>query len=142
MTPLFVPGPTTVDAAVLTAQATAPIYHRGDEYGRMLRDITGMLAQIIGTTSDVYCVCGSGTATLEMTVQNICRSGDRVVVATNGYFGERLAELCHRLDLDTVQVRADFTQPPPITRIYPCPRTPGTAFPPVHPDTSTRRRHH
>src|SRR2546430_7497298 len=139
MTPLFVPGPTTVDAAVLTAQATAPIYHRGDEYGRMLRDITGMLAQIIGTTSDVYCVCGSGTATLEMTVQNLCRPGHRVVVATNGYFGERLAELCHRLDLDTVHIQADYTEPLPSKQIDQALRTPTTALLAVHHETSTGR---
>ena len=139
MIPLFVPGPVTVDPAVLTAQATAPIYHRGDEYGRMLHDITAMLAQALGTTSDVYCVCGSGTATLEMAVQNICPSGDRVVVATNGYFGERLAELCHRLDLDTVHVRADYTEPLPIQQIDRALRTPTTALLAVHHETSTGR---
>ncbi len=139
MIPLFVPGPVTVDPAVLMAQAASPIYHRGEEHGRMLRDITAMLAQVLGTASDVYCVGGSGTATLEMTVQNICRSGDRVVVATNGYFGERLAELCHRLDLDTVQVRADYAEPLPITRIDRALRTPATAFLAVHHETSTGR---
>jgi aspartate aminotransferase-like enzyme len=139
MIPLFVPGPITVHPAVLTAQAATPIYHRGEEYGRMLRDITAMLAQILGTASDVYCVCGSGTATLEMAVQNICRSGDRVVVATNGYFGERLAELCHRLDLDTAHVRADYTEPLPIKQIDRALRTPTTALLAVHHETSTGR---
>jgi len=137
--PLFVPGPVTVDPSVLAAQATAPIYHRGPEYGRLLQDTTAMLAEVLGTASDVYCVGGSGTSTLELAVQNICRSGDRVVIATNGYFGERLAELCHRLDLDTVHVRVDHTEPLPIEQVEQALRTPTTALLAVHHETSTGR---
>lgn len=139
MIPLFVPGPTSVDLSVLAAQARPPAYHRDEAYGRMLRDIVGMLAEVLGTRGEVYCVAGSGTSTLEMAVQNACRPGDRVVVATNGYFGERLAELCVRLGLDTVHLRGDYEEPLPLQRIAAALRTPATALLAVHHETSTGR---
>ena len=44
----------------------------------------------------VVVVSGSGTAGMEMVVANRFRRNDRVLVPTNGKFGERVAEMCDR----------------------------------------------
>ena len=44
----------------------------------------------------VIVVSGSGTAGMEMVVSNRFRRNDRVLVPTNGKFGERVAEMCDR----------------------------------------------
>lgn len=44
----------------------------------------------------VIVVSGSGTAGMEMVIANRFRTNDRVLVPTNGKFGERVAEMCDR----------------------------------------------
>ena len=139
MIPLFVPGPVTPAQAVLSAQALPPIYHRSDEYGDLLQEVTSMLGGVLGTTGAVHCIAGSGTAALEMAIQNICRPGDRVVVGSNGYFGERLAEMATRLDLDVDHLAGPWNEPLRPTHVEQA-LVPGTvALLAVHHETSTGR---
>ena len=42
----------------------------------------------------VLAVSGSGTAAMEMVIANRFRPNDRVLVPTNGKFGERVADIC------------------------------------------------
>lgn len=113
MIPLFTPGPVTVADAVLQAQGRPMIYHRGHTYGALLRDVSAMLGEVLGTTREVYCLSGSGTGTLETVLRNVRRPPDRVVVASNGYFGERLALQCQRLGLTVTHIRGRWTDPLP-----------------------------
>jgi alanine-glyoxylate transaminase/serine-glyoxylate transaminase/serine-pyruvate transaminase len=47
--------------------------------------------------STVLAVSGTGTAAMETCLANLVEAGTRMVVVTNGYFGERLAEIGQRL---------------------------------------------
>ena len=140
MIPLFTPGPVTVTERVLSAQARTPIYHRGHEYGEMVGQVSAMLGLVLGTTRDVYCVSGSGTATVEAALRNVCRPPDRVVVASNGYFGERLALQCQRLGLTVAHVRGSWTAPLAIADVAAAlDESDAVAVIAVHHETSTGR---
>lgn len=139
MIPLFVPGPCTVSDAVREAQARAPVYHRGEEYGRLLREVSAMLGEVLGTAGEVHCVCSSGTGTIEMALQNVCRPGDRIVVPSNGYFGERLADMGRRLGLDVVHLRGDWTDSLPHEEVDRALRCGAIALLAIHHETSTGR---
>lgn len=136
MIPLFVPGPATVAGPVLAAQAQPVMYHRSVEYGVALTEIASMLGEVLGTTREVHCVNNSGTGTIEMALVNLCRHRDQVVVASNGYFGERLAEICRRVGLDVFHINGSWTEPLPLEDIERA--LPGAvALVAVHHETST-----
>jgi aspartate aminotransferase-like enzyme len=137
--PLLVPGPATVSDTVRQAQARQPIYHRGVEYGTVLAETARLLGVVLGTAGEVHCVTGSGTATMEMAVANTCRPGDSVVVASNGYFGERLADMCTRLGLNVTHVRAGWDEPLPLERVEAALNPDTVALVAVHHETSTGR---
>jgi serine---pyruvate transaminase len=137
--PLFTPGPVSPTQAVLSAQGAPPIYHLGSEYGDLLQEVTSMLGEVLGTTGAVHCIAGSGTAALEMAMQNTCRPGDRVVVASNGYFGERLAEMAIRLALDVEHVAIPWSEPLPPAQLRHALAPGATAVLAVHHETSTGR---
>jgi aspartate aminotransferase-like enzyme len=90
---LRVPGPTPLPQQALEAQSAPMIDHRGSEFAEMLREITGGLAELIGTGGDVLLLTGSGSGALEAAVVNTLSPGDRVLAVTIGSFGDRFAKI-------------------------------------------------
>ena len=108
----LVPGPVRMSDACLQAMATPVMTARGTEFRDVMADLNAGLRTAFnlspssrerGTESwtgedgyKVIAVSGSGTAAMEMVIANRFRPNDRVLVPTNGKFGERVAEICKR----------------------------------------------
>ena len=105
----LVPGPVRMSEACLQAMATPVMTARGSEFRDVMADLNAGLRTAFNLTpstrkrgteswsgSDGYkvvAVSGSGTAAMEMVIANRFRPNDRVLVPTNGKFGERVADI-------------------------------------------------
>ena len=105
----LVPGPVRMSPACLDALASPTITARGTEFRDVMARLNSGLRYAFNlspssderknqswTGSDGYrviVVSGSGTAAMEMVMANRFRPNDRVLVPTNGKFGERVAEM-------------------------------------------------
>jgi len=87
---LFIPGPVMVADRVLAASAVQMIDHRGPEYAALQQRITERMKPIFGTQNEVMLLGASGTGGLEAAVASLFRSGDRLLAAPIGVFGQRL----------------------------------------------------
>lgn len=101
---LRTPGPTFVPQAVLAASARPMINHRGPEFAALLAAITRALQEFLRTRGDVLLLTTSGTGGLEAAVTNCFSPGDKVLVFTNGAFGERWAAIAKAYGLDARRV--------------------------------------
>ena len=106
----LVPGPVRMSDACLQAMATPVITARGPEFMDVMADLNAGLRSAFNLTPSertrgtqswagedgykVVAVSGSGTAAMEMVIANRFRPNDRVLVPTNGKFGERVAQIC------------------------------------------------
>jgi serine---pyruvate transaminase len=90
---LFTPGPTPVPPEVLAALAEPVLHHRGPDFRAVYERCLGRLREVVRTDGDVLLFTASGTAAMESAVANLCSPGDRVVVVSAGYFGERWAQI-------------------------------------------------
>ena len=90
---LMTPGPTPSPPEVLAAIAQPVVHHRGPDYKKLYAECLGRLRQIFRTESEVLLFGGSGTGAMESVVANICSPGERVLVVSAGYFGERWAKI-------------------------------------------------
>ena len=90
---LFTPGPTPVPPQVLAALAEPVLHHRGPDFRAVYERCLERLREVVRAERDVLLFTASGTAAMESAVANLCSPGDRVVVVTAGYFGDRWAEL-------------------------------------------------
>ncbi len=97
---LMTPGPTPVPPEVLLAQASPIVYHRGPGYGALLREVTEGLKYVLQTENDVVVYTSSGTGGMESAVANLFSPGDRVLVVSVGYFGDRFVQICKAYGLD------------------------------------------
>ncbi len=106
----LVPGPVRMSDACLQAMATPVMTARGPEFRDVMADLNAGLRFAFNLTPSertrgtqswagedgykVVSVSGSGTAAMEMVIANRFRPNDRVLVPTNGKFGERVAQIC------------------------------------------------
>jgi aspartate aminotransferase-like enzyme len=90
---LFTPGPTPVPPEALAASAEPIVHHRGSDFRVVYERVLARLRDVFRTEADVLLFTASGTGAMESAVANLCSPGDRVVVASAGYFGERFAAI-------------------------------------------------
>jgi aspartate aminotransferase-like enzyme len=109
---LMTPGPTPVPPAVLAAMAEPVIHHRGPDFRRIYQECLTRLAEVCRTRSDVLLFTASGTGAFESTVVNLCSPGERVVVVSAGYFGERWVSLATSLGCEVAHVRYSWGETP------------------------------
>ena len=100
---LRTPGPTPIPDAVREAQAQQMIGHRGTEFGELLRETSAGLAELIGTTSEVLLLTGSGSGALEAAIVNTLSPGDRVLSVNIGSFGDRFAKIAATFGADVAR---------------------------------------
>ncbi len=109
---LLTPGPTPVPPEVLAALSQQVIHHRGPDFRAIYGECLGRLKRIARTEHDLFLFTTPGTGGLESAVANLLSPGDRAVVVSAGYFGERWAELVEAYGADLVHVRYSWGETP------------------------------
>jgi len=107
---LMTPGPTPVPPEVLLAQGSPIVYHRGPGFGKVLREVTEGLKEIVGTGNDVLTYSCSGSGGMEAAVVNCFSPGDRVLVVSVGNFGQRFKAICETYGLDVKYLEYEWGQ--------------------------------
>lgn len=137
---LMIPGPTPVQPDVLAALAEPVRSHVGPENAATMLRVQSMLRRLVGSEqARVHAFAGSGTLAMEAALVNHAREGDRVLVVSHGYFGDRFAEAASAFGMrpdslhvpwgehataDEVRSRIDRSDPPAVVCV-------------THVDTST-----
>ena len=118
---LMGPGPSNPDPRVLAAMGAHPVGHL-DPYFVELMDQTMASLRAVFRTGNHHTlpISGTGSAGLEAITANLLEPGDRAVVAVNGYFGLRLAELARRAgaEVRTIEVPpGEVTDPDAVAKL-------------------------
>ncbi|HEX3267430.1 MAG TPA: alanine--glyoxylate aminotransferase family protein [Gaiellaceae bacterium] len=111
---LMTPGPTPAPPEVLAAIAQPVLHHRGPDYKRLYSECLGRLREIFRTSEEVLLFGGSGTGAMESAVANLCSPGERVLVVSAGYFGERWASLAQAFGADVDHLRYAWGEVPTV----------------------------
>ena len=94
---LLGPGPSTVSPRVLRAMATPLLGHLDPEFLALMNEIQEMLRLLFRTKNELTLpLSGTGTAGMEAALCNFIEPGDNVLVASMGYFGDRMQEIAGR----------------------------------------------
>ena len=102
---LMIPGPVSVDETVLEALARPVRAHYGDGWTQLYKHAVSGMRDVFKTDGEVHLVFGSGIAGVEICIASVLSRGDEVLVATNGLFGDRMAEVAtaNGLQVDVVR---------------------------------------
>lgn len=136
---LLGPGPSMVAARVMRAMAKPVLGHLDPELLAIMDEIRELLRFVFQTTNDVtIAISGTGTSGMEAAIANLVEAGDRVLACSNGYFGERLAEMARRYGAEVDRVEAPWGRaldPDTVSRALRKPKVALVTV--VHAETST-----
>ena len=115
---LLGPGPSNVEARVLQAMMKPLLGYLDPVYLGCLDDIQRLMRSVFETNNRVtFSISGTGGAGMEACLANLIEDGDEVLICTNGFFGQRAAELAERWGGKVVRVDADWGQPLDMQRV-------------------------
>ncbi len=109
---LMGPGPSDVSPRVLAALARPTIGHLDPQFQELMEEIKGALARLFNAP-DHACVPlpAPGTAGMEAAIMNLLEPGDRAVIAINGAFGGRMADMADRAGAEVVTLEFEWGKP-------------------------------
>lgn len=102
---LMIPGPTPVAEGILDALSRPTIAHTSAALAEVIRHCQHGLCTVAGTRSSrPFLFAGSGTLAQEAALVNLLGAGDRLLVLSNGFFGDRFAAIAtaHGIEVETV----------------------------------------
>jgi aspartate aminotransferase-like enzyme len=116
-TTFLIAGPVRIHPRVLRAMSFPAVNHRGDYFHQRVGEIREMLPMLFGASGHQAILSGSGTAGLEATYSALLRPDDRVVVLSNGNFGERGDEIARRYSNRVTTISAPWGHPVPLESV-------------------------
>ncbi len=137
---IFSPGPANISERVRQALMLPDISHRGEEFTLILDECRKNLLKICGAEKHYKSVIftGSGTAAIEATLSSIRGITDKLLVLSNGHYGERAAEIGRLVGMEVDEVKLPWTQLPDLNIINDKLRKyPGKFVYVVHHETTT-----
>ncbi|MBL6765100.1 MAG: alanine--glyoxylate aminotransferase family protein [Verrucomicrobiae bacterium] len=108
---LLGPGPSNAAPSVLNALAQPLVGHLDPSFIRMMEEIKQMLRAVFQTKNQMtFPVSGTGSAGMEFCIVNLIEPGDEVIIAINGVFGTRMADVAERCGARVTRVEAPWGQ--------------------------------
>ena len=115
---LMGPGPSDVSPRVLSALSRPTIGHLDPAFQDLMEEIKAALSRLFNAPG-YACVPlpAPGTAGMEAAIMNLLEPGDRAVIAVNGAFGGRMADMAGRAGATVVSVDHNWGQPVDVARV-------------------------
>lgn len=98
---LLIPGPSPVHPRIIRSLAQPTVSHVGPEMAEELpRALANLKKIVFCDRGEAFVVAGAGTLAMEMALLNTVDKGEKVLVLSQGYFGNRMAEICAAFGFD------------------------------------------
>ncbi|MCL6516863.1 alanine--glyoxylate aminotransferase family protein [Alicyclobacillus sp.] len=107
---LLIPGPTPVADEIYDALASETWAHTDPRFVRIFERGIALTKEMFNTDGEVYIFAGSGTLAMEMAIVNTVAPGEKLLVVSHGYFGDRFVQLGRAYGIEVRTVQAEWGQ--------------------------------
>lgn len=111
---LLNPGPVTLSERVRRSMLAPDLCHRESEFFDLQDEARQRLLAVYGLDPSEWCavlVTASGTGAVEGMLSTLVPQDGRVLVAENGVYGERIAQICARYRIAHERMTVDWMRP-------------------------------
>lgn len=116
---LLIPGPTESPDYVLTEMGAQVLPHYESEWAEIYWEVVGDLQKVLGTTSDVFPINGSGTLSYEIAMASLLKEGDKVLSIANCGVGRGMGGAAEGFGAVAVYAEGEMYKPMPPEKIRP-----------------------
>lgn len=105
----MIPGPTPVHPRILAALGRPTVSHMAPGFIETLKAaLRDFRALCRSGSGQPFIVAGGGTLAMEMALVNTVRAGERVLVLSQGYFGDRFTECAASFGIECDVLRSEW----------------------------------
>ena len=107
---LMIPGPTPVADEIYEALAAETYAHTDPRFVKNYSEAIAMTKEMLGCPGEVYLLCGTGTLAMEVAIVNTVKPGEKLLVLSQGYFGDRFIQLAEAFGITVDSIKAEWGQ--------------------------------
>jgi alanine-glyoxylate transaminase/serine-glyoxylate transaminase/serine-pyruvate transaminase len=105
----MIPGPTPVRPSILEALARPTTSHQAPSFVEGYRECLENQQRMVFTTSaQPFVVSGAGTLAMEMALVNLLGPGERLLIVSQGFFGDRWAQIAEAFGIPHRLLQAEW----------------------------------
>ncbi|MDF1509577.1 alanine--glyoxylate aminotransferase family protein [Robertmurraya sp. DFI.2.37] len=135
---LLIPGPTPVVDSIYEALASETRSHTDPRFTAIYKSAIEKTKTMLKTDGEVFVISGSGTIAMEMALVNTVAAGEKLLVISHGYFGDRFIKLGEAFGIEVDVLQAEWgKQVDPLEVERKLAQTQFKAVTITHADTST-----
>ncbi|HWK24444.1 MAG TPA: alanine--glyoxylate aminotransferase family protein [Ureibacillus sp.] len=105
---LLVPGPTPVIDEIYESMASETRGHTDPRFVATFKSAIKQTKELLQTDGEVFIVAGSGTLAMEMAIVNTVGRGEKLLVISHGYFGDRFTPLASAFGIEVDVLQAEW----------------------------------
>ncbi len=105
---LLIPGPTPVVDSIYDAMASETRGHTDPRFVAIYKNAIEQTRKMFNTDGEVFVVAGSGTVAMEMALVNTVVAGEKILVVSQGYFGDRFIKLGQAFGIEVEVLQAEW----------------------------------
>lgn len=105
---LLIPGPTPVLDEIYDALASETRGHTDPRFVATYKNALNQIKQLFQTDGEVFVVAGSGTLAMEMAIVNTIGAGEKLLVISHGYFGDRFTPLAKAFGIEVDVLQSEW----------------------------------
>lgn len=105
---LLIPGPTPVVDSIYDALAQETRGHTDSRFVAIYKSAIERTREMLKTDGEVFVISGSGTVAMEMALVNTVAAGEKLLVISHGYFGDRFIKLGEAFGIEVEVLQAEW----------------------------------
>ncbi len=105
---LLIPGPTPVVDSIYDALAEETRSHTDPRFTAIYRSAIEKTREMFKTDGEVLVIAGSGTIAMEMAIVNTVEAGEKILVISQGFFGDRFIKIGEAFGIEVEVIQAEW----------------------------------
>lgn len=114
---VMIPGPTPTIRAIENEMGRSVTAHGDPEFVEDFKDALARAAKLLDCNGQVFMVAGSGSLAMEMAIANNLKAGNRLLVISHGFFGDRFIDVAERKGIRVDVLKSPWGKTVPMDEI-------------------------
>lgn len=105
------PSPIQPEADILNKMWKPVLPYYGEEWTAIYNETVDILRKIFSTAGRVHILIGSGSSVIDACLGSALKSDEKIIIANNGHFGNRLCDIANGYGLKVISVPDQWGKP-------------------------------
>ncbi|MEH7346080.1 alanine--glyoxylate aminotransferase family protein [Bacillus sp. JJ1532] len=105
---LLIPGPTPVVDSIYDALAEETRSHTDHRFTAIYRSAIEKTREMLNSDGEVFVISGSGTLAMEMALVNTVEAGEKILVISQGFFGDRFIKIADAFGIEAEVIQSEW----------------------------------